>query len=432
MEEKTILFGSINPEKANLLKLIESGASNGDLGLSDSTINEINKELSVSSLDDLAEKFPLGMERNLYASLAKLIDDKKHKKYVMTDAAEIFGKMLPVSSEQAQRLVRERNRLIIQLRRQARNADHMADLYGQLREIVSSDYDACTLTVCVIEDICNGLENMEENNTDRSLPSDIPGVPVQVVCKSVQSEKPIYYLREQEQERYLNLLNGFAQQYKEACASGQKWEILMSWLSIPAYLSGRNAKMLVQVYDKYTGLYRSICREYWLRARPVVETYLGIKLFFDRAAAKHETRQLLIANISMQDMEHERNRQKLDVYLQTTNTKLYDREKIGNAVIPEFAFPGFPVKDVVENIFGRYHIPVRYSDAERPKLPVLTADDAVYTPYPELAYDEMEHRIRVLPGRQIWFDDIGDGIGNSIGLGIERIFIEEHKDDRYE
>lgn len=52
MEQKILLFGSINPEKTNLLRLIEGGTADGDFGLSDVTMNEISENLTVSSLDD--------------------------------------------------------------------------------------------------------------------------------------------------------------------------------------------------------------------------------------------------------------------------------------------------------------------------------------------------------------------------------------------
>ena len=57
MEQKILLFGSINPEKTNLLRLIEGGTADGDFGLSDVTMNEIRGNLKVSVLDDFVESF---------------------------------------------------------------------------------------------------------------------------------------------------------------------------------------------------------------------------------------------------------------------------------------------------------------------------------------------------------------------------------------
>lgn len=443
MEEKILLFGTINPQKTNLLKLIEGDTSDAGFGLLDSTINEINDKLTVSSFEDFQEKFSQALYMPFCSSLVKLIDAKKQKKYVMTDTAEIFVKMLNINREQTKDFVRERNKLIKLVKRNGLNSDVTIDLRRQLQKISSIEYDTCSLTACLLEDICNGLGSMQESSINRSLAADIPYASVQIVRRNLHPEKPIYHLSENEQVRYLGILDVYVQEQKD---DGKDRGLIAAWLAIPAYLSGRNYERLMRLYDNYCSLYRDMHCKYWIYARPFVETLLGIKMFFDNAAEKHETRQLLIANISLYEMTHVNNQKKLDIYLQTTNTKLYDRDIIRKVIIPDVAILTTKVKKVrkrfnisagneetvchekgsigqaktiidalEKNIFGKYRVRVRYSDADTPKLPVLVGEDAVYTPCPMLDYDEMSRRIRVVPGKKIQFDD----------LGIEKVYIED-------
>ena len=95
MGGKILLFGRINPQKTDLFKEMEGAAADGDYGLSDTTMSEIRENLTVSSLDDFVERFLPDSCLGLFELLARLMDDRRRKRYVMTDAAEIYGAMFP-------------------------------------------------------------------------------------------------------------------------------------------------------------------------------------------------------------------------------------------------------------------------------------------------------------------------------------------------
>jgi hypothetical protein len=66
------------------------------------------------------------------------------------------------------------------------------------------------------------------------------------------------------------------------------------------------------------------------------------------------------------------------------------------------------------DILDRWRVAVICSDADTSRLPVLSGEDTSYVPCPSLAYDEMHRRVRVEPGKTVWFD----------ALGIEDIFAD--------
>lgn len=433
MEGKTLLFGSINTEKTNLLRLIEGGTADGDFGLSDVTMNEISENLTVSSLDDFVGRFlPDGCLR-LFWQLAKMMDDRRQGRYGMTDAAELFGTMLPENRGQKQECVKIRNQLM-----KHAGLDENVLRFRYLQQMADTESGARMMTGQLLGDICNGLQGMSGCGKDRSLRADIPGVPVRILGRSAQPERPVYHLDGASREQYRQMLDAYAHAPDGGC---ENRELVLEWLSIPLHLSDGNEKRLMAVYDKYSEMYRGICRKYWRDVRPVVETALGVKLLFDNAAARHGTRQLLVSNLSLRDMMHGRNQEKLDRYLQTANTKLYTCHAVRQAVFPSLFFRDkevgqektvrrrFPISsqnigmtacgnvtareagalmDKLEaDIFDRYRVPVICSDADTSRLPVLSGEDTSYVPCPALAYDEMHRRVRVESGKTVWFDALG-------------------------
>lgn len=449
MEEKILLFGSINPDKTNLLKLIESGTSDGGFGLSDTTMNEINETLTVSSIDGFVENFLPDSCFALFGQLAKMMDDRRQKRYTMTDAAEIYGKMIPINREQKLDFIKIRNQIIRQAVKtdwkQETDSGESAFLCRWLQQAADTESGAYMMIVCILEDICNGLERTPDCRMDRALGADIPGVPVQIVSRGAQPERPVYNLDEARREQYRQMLDAYTRTPDGDCRNR---ELVSEWLSIPLHFSDGNEKRLMTVYDKYSERYREIYRKFWQDARAAVETALGVKLFFDNAAARHETRQLLVSNLSLWDMMHGSNQEKLDIYLQTANTKLYTGYAVRQAVFPALAFRNmaarqekrvrrrFPVSnqhvglpacgsvtareaealmDKLETtLFDRCRVSVICSDAGTSRLPVLAGEDTSYVPCPSLVYDEMHRRICVKPGKTIWFD----------ALGIEDIFAD--------
>lgn len=439
MEQKILLFGSINPEKTNLLRLIEGGTADGDFGLSDVTMNEISENLTVSSLDDFVERFLPDRCLGLFWQLAKMMDDRRQERYGMTDAAELYGAMLPGNRGQKQECVKIRNQLM-----KHASLDENVLLFRYLQQMADTESGARMMTEQLLGDICNGLQ-MSDCNVDRSLRADIPGVPVRILGRSAQPEEPAYHLDEAPREQYRQMLDAYARAPDDGC---ENKNLVVEWLSIPLHLSDGNEKRLMAVYEKYSETYRGIYRKYWRDARPAVETALGVKLLFDNAAARRETRQLLVSNLSMRDMMHGRNQEKLDLYLQTANTKLYTGHAVGQAVFPSLFFRDkevgqektvrmrFPISnqnvgqaacgnvtakdaavlmDKLEtDILDRWRVAVICSDADTSRLPVLSGEDTGYVPCPSLVYDEMQRRVRVEPGKTVWFD----------ALGIEDIFAD--------
>lgn len=438
MGEKILLFGRINPQKTDLLKEMEGATADGDFGLSDTTMNEIRENLTVSSLDGFVERFLPDSCLGLFELLARLMDDRRRKKYVMTDAAELYGKMFPENRAQKQECIRKRNQLI-----KHAVSDEGAVLFRYLQQMANTESGARRMTGQLLEDICNGLQRTSDCHADRALGADIPGVPVRILGRSVQPERPVYDLDAAQRERYRQMLDAYARAPDGGC---ENRELVLEWLSIPLHLSDGNEKRLMAVYDKYSEMYRGIYRKYWRDARPVVETALGVKLLFDNAAARRETRQLLVSNLSLRDMMHGRNQEKLGLYLQTANTKLYTGHAVRQAVFPSLFFRDkeirqektvrrrFPISNqnvgqavwgnvaareaealmdrLETDILDRWRVAVICSDADTSRLPVLSGEDTSYVPCPSLVYDEMHRRVRVEQGKTVWFD----------ALGIEDIF----------
>lgn len=185
VEQKILLFGSINPEKTNLLRLIEGGTADGDFGLSDVTMNEISENLTVSSLDDFVERFLPDRCLGLFWQLAKMMDDRRQERYGMTDAAELYGAMLPGNRGQKQECVKIRNQLM-----KHASLDENVLLFRYLQQMADTESGARMMTEQLLGDICNGLQ-MSDCNVDRSLRADIPGVPVRILGRSAQPEEQL-------------------------------------------------------------------------------------------------------------------------------------------------------------------------------------------------------------------------------------------------
>lgn len=353
---RTILFEELNPQKNNIISFIMDDRTES---LSDDELLQINQNLEVSSFADVLDKFKpcvylaLHTERfqvvcanthqecqvqgmnefytikfddsyqmlNLFKNMLSF--SKKNKGMKCTPANLLSG-LFPLPDETA--FETKKNKVIRAFC--GENQDEAGNgLTQMLSEFDNSIFLIRRFLTQVQEKYCRGQETkdlaivLEEKEE------------TQVTVRNC-SEK--FYLttpemNPEEQEAFHQFVCQTLQQH--SVKAPKLWELVLC-MPYTDLLGDREG--IIEAYQKYTEFYAEIVSEYWDRCNRLLQILLGIYVFFEQYQTSNPMMppKMIIANMTPEQFIDVRYKEKLEIYLKSTNQKTYYNDTIWYAIVP--------------------------------------------------------------------------------------------------
>ncbi len=350
---RTILFEEINPQKGSLLTFINQVEKKESL--TDEEIAKIHKTLEVSSFEDFIQKFEpsvnmlldterfqvaflqddstgetekirLDTRESLFSMLISLIEAKQKKKYLLTAFSDMLDNMIP--REDTTLFLDERNRIFREENRQPEGIKNL---------IMKSD-DGLFLLTAFLKDVSH-LLTMEEVSVkaDKGILDDKGNMQIRVIKKSKKYKKTGFLCENVTMQDYECLIE---QCFREI-AQERKLKnptLLKNCLLIPVFFFKKEYGRLQQMYEEYSQFYIEILKKFWITAKPMIETMLGVREFFGQDADIQGMKpQLVVCNFKIGDLLQHKNREKLQIYLNTVNAKSFYQNTIWYAILPNLS-----------------------------------------------------------------------------------------------
>jgi len=355
---RTLLIEEIAPNKENIISVIHDAEKRESL--SDEEIKALHAKLEVSSFDEVLQKFspeiymsmntddreveffrtipeekqgmvqtiPLAENIVFFEELVKLIDNKKNRKFVLTSFQDFGSLLFNIPSEARFRELREQ--LICEL---------AGGNSGKAERLLDS----------IIEEFDNGIflvkqfltevqERFQKIITDRAdvcfvIPQDKDTQVSMVMVSENFINNP--YHTEVEKTVYFEFL---ASRLKNKCIDNGKLLVLLLELSFKQ--RDDSLKLLVQCYHEYLEYYEKILQKFWWEAKPLIETLLGIRSYFNTYTVKKGEMPpvMVITNCTPELLMNNKYKNIFRVYLETMNEKNYLENTIWYAIMPRMPF----------------------------------------------------------------------------------------------
>ena len=367
---RTILFEEINPEVNGLLELIDE--NDATESLTDSMIKTIHQQLVVHSYEEAVEKFKptISLEldfKNCFESENIII---KNIKIPLYDKGGILEKILLMKRRDDFKLYTIEN--VADLLEKLFVEEYYDEFYRkrigiyqlfsvteykkaaeELKKLIDTYNNGLFLIIAFIKEIQQRMRG--ENSYSGEV---IMGMsfPTQLKMISCAEECRYTYLnisqeqKNQYKEFVFNTINDYQNKKRTSNIEIFKELLLCTFedeIAIKAQYKDR--------YYKYEQFYAAVMKQFWNKAKPLVETMLGIYEFFAQynqmpPKKKEQSRMrwnaesdveidsmeptLLIANCKAGILLQEKNRKRLSIYLETVNEKTYFENKIWYAIVP--------------------------------------------------------------------------------------------------
>lgn len=353
---RTILFEEINPNINNLYTLI--GDTKGKESLSDEEIKEIDRYLTVKSYRDFENKFR--------PFLYMMIDLEKEKAVFSQEtpsnlAADIIN--VPLTSE---------NKLVsLLLPMLDAKPDHAPrESLSDIANYLFPEQDTETFIRLRREIKECFLRNEWEKVTEKLdwLTNNYSGSLLQLQLFLMEAK---YYLNSEEcGKEIINLRNvgdtqiqiqEISRKFREmepqvTVERGEEFEAYIreylnrhnikngQWMFFNLLASCGHGMRLAEecatLYNQSLEFYGKIIIAFWKHIKPILQTMLGIKAFFEQYTVKSGAMPpvLLITNCTVELLQKEKYRNDLKIYLETVNLKNFYSSTIWYAIIPRIKF----------------------------------------------------------------------------------------------
>ena len=482
---RTLLIEEIAPDKNNLISIIQY--SEQKKSLSDEEIHRIHESLEVSSFEEVIEKFrpqiymsldtdrlfaefynkvPLGMEstfeiiplckdNTFLDETVKLMENKKKRKYVLSTFQDFSNCLLPSLSPEN----------FYQMRKLLMKAV-MANDEPQAERILSEmtecyDDGLFLIKTYLTESYKYIQEAVNDNENMCFVIDDDEDVQVHALEISEHFEYSWYY-SDVEEEKYFIFLN---KALENKVIKNKNLFTLLMGLSCRA--KKNNMELLEKYYREYLNFYSDLVRNFWMKSKPLMETLIGIKNFFDSYTpddGKMRPR-MVIANCTPELLANHKYKEIFQIYLESVNEKNYLDNTIWYAIMPRLPFKGsireysrkrfesdscqkiyktneLEYAEVILQLLGKYHIQtflstiagndtVFYSLQKNgikefedsflfagkgeyqeylipcyPNFTIIPREYALMVPGKYTRYDDLENKIYVGKDRKIWLDEL--------------------------
>lgn len=353
---RSILFEVINPEKADLLTFLSDVSSKESL--SDDKLKEIHGNLAVSSFEEFLEKFSPtvnmllqtndkkvvfsldslggGEEKldfnhpdSLFQVLLYLIESKRQKKYLLTSFEDLLDNLIP--RRDSALFFEDRNRLIAEITEDGEGGkvSGMRKLSGLLHAYDDGIY--------LLRAYLNNLEQIlpslsGDMVTNRGVLDDHGRLQVKVL-KTAEKYRRGFFLDDQFDDiTYEKMVTECLEKERETIRNGN---LLRDCFLLPVYAKRRDITLLRDRYQEYSEFYAKLIKQFWITAKPLLETLLGVWNFFAPYAGYQDMKPVLVvSNFSLQALLETKNRERLEIYLNSVNAKNFRDNTIWYAILP--------------------------------------------------------------------------------------------------
>ena len=312
---RTILFEEINPEKMDILTLIND-SKNMD-SLDDENIIEINRHLLVSSFDEFLEKFdpkvysyfdaesqsiryilkkPEGISEDLITEI-KINNGNTFFKMLNTliEARKSQGnRSVDFKFENILELISPRK--VIEDIKQTRK--EIAYIYGKYEEL--DDENPKKLEY---GDKLN--EKFEEASQNYSNVLGMLPLAIEDIKTLAEAFKDDYENVSEEPNQYISDL------------------VIRTFVPLAKNIVSINPEQEVENYNNYLSFYKSAQEDFIKIAKPLIEKLLGVKMFFEQYDTKVPLMRptLLVTNVKSEMISKAGNKERLKAFLNTVNAK---------------------------------------------------------------------------------------------------------------
>ena len=364
---RTILFEEINPEKMDLITLIDDSK---DLdSLDDERIIEINKHLLVSSFDEFLTKF----EPKVYSYYNA---ETQSIKYILKKPEGIPEELITeIKIDNGNTFFKMLNTLIEARKSQGnRNVDFK---FENIRELISPKkvIEDIKQTRKEIAYIYNKYEELDEGNPKKleygdrlnakfeeasqnysnvlgMLPLAIEDIKTRLLLghdeNSLKSEKiklgmlqvgdkgeleVIEYKQEEtkdlaliEEKNSTALVEAFREDYNDVAEEPNQYIsdlVVRTFVPLAKGVVAIEPSQEVENYNNYLEFYKAAQEDFVKIAKPLIEKLLGVKMFFEQYNAKVSLMKptLLVTNIKAEMIVKAGNKERLQSFFNTVNAK---------------------------------------------------------------------------------------------------------------
>ena len=379
---RTILFAEMNPERFNLLTLI--GDVRGKNSLDDDKINEINKELLVSSFEEFLDKFspvvyswcdaatgsirynlvkpenipqnciteiPLNESNDLLNMLITLLSAKDAQGLANADFqfSNILDMISPKKIMEDIRQVRREIQYIygkyMELDEEDPKRLDLGDKLNYQFEQASQNYNnVLAMLPLAIEDIKTRLL-LGDGESRRGEPDFKAGL----LSMGEDGELKILEMKQEESTQLVavdnevntSLMETFREDYDALNENRSDYVrdlVVRTFCPLGSTMeSSVDRELEVSNYNNYLEFYKKSKDDFVKAVKPLIEKILGVKTFFDQYKVKEKGMQpkLLITNIPLDMMVKSSNLPRLLAYLNTTNDKNEFDHTIWFGIVPD-------------------------------------------------------------------------------------------------
>ena len=364
---RALLIEEIAPDKENIISIVNYIEQRE--GLSDEEISEIHQKLEVSSFDEVIEKFnpciymlldtddlqvkflrtiPQEVEKNVKAvsvanqmsffdELVRLIENKRKHKYVLTSFQDFGASLIDVPDATGFVVLREN--IICEI---AKGNEAKAEKV--LDELIEKYDDGVLLLKTFLDEACMFFEQLEDEGNPCFIVQETENIQIHV---SERFERNRSHTKEQE-DKYLDYINEILPQKQ---IDNRKLMVLL--LELGCKSNKINLGTLARSYEEYQEYYGRILQNFWWEAKPLLETLLGIKSFFDNYTTDNGIMPptMVVTNCTPEVLANNKHKDIFRVYLETMNEKNYHDKTIWYAIMPRMPFKSI-TKDFVHERFA--------------------------------------------------------------------------------
>lgn len=355
---RTLLIEEIAPNKENIISIIHDAEKRESL--SDDEINALHDKLEVSSFEELLEKFspeiymfmdsdsrevkfyrtvpeemkgmvkPIPLTKNIsfFEEIVNLIDNKKNRRFVLTSFQDFASLLFNTPSEARFRELREQ--LICEL-----SNGNIPKAEMILDSVIEEFDDGIFLVKLFLKEV---QERFQQIIADRDevcfvVPRDKDSQVTMLMVSEHFVNNP--YHTEVEKKVYLDFLSG---QLKNKHIENNKLLVLL--LELCFKQQEDSLRLLVQYYEEYLEYYEKIIMKFWWEAKPLMETLLGIRSYFNAYAVEKGEMPpvMVITNCTPEVLMNSKYKNIFRVYLETMNEKNYLENTIWYAIVPRIPF----------------------------------------------------------------------------------------------
>lgn len=350
---RTILFEEVNPDKMNLLDLVDN--SQQKASLTDYEVQEIHQELVVESFEEFIHKFipdlyinvdyekksflatfhesngqavkySLKEKNSLLQMFLQMLRQKDQKEFTSFQFQHFLEYMIGNGNHNA--LMELRTEISNQI-----NAGQKEKLNTLFQSALENSKNSIQLLKLFIEDTNRILLIHKQTEDIKPIVlKDDSRMQVQLMSISDKFMKTEALLTEEKALYYQELL----QEYLEDNPVHHK-KLLYYFLLLPYIKILDLEEEFVSEYKAAMEFYEKVTRILWYQYKPLLETTMGIYSFFHQYGhTKGEMPPgLLIANCSTDSILDSKNQEKLRIYLETVNNKNFLSETIWYCILPK-------------------------------------------------------------------------------------------------